>query len=180
MGLEVDGRWAATDYLTISGGFAITDFEFTDFENGQCYFGQTPNVDIDGDGTPELCSYTGNSNQLVSDLQGNIAFDFRTPVGDRLEAHAVFDVFYTSEYDASATFDPALVQDAYTKLNLRLGLGSDTGSWQLALLAKNLTDEKVLSFGGDTPLAGSTFGAKSNYAFFLPGRTYTLQAVLRF
>jgi outer membrane receptor protein involved in Fe transport len=180
MGAEVDWRWAATDHLTISGGFAITDFEFTDFENGQCYFGQTPDVDLDGDGTPELCSYTGNSNQLVSDFQGNVAFDFRTPVGDRLEAHAVFDVFYTSEYDASATFDPALVQDAYTKLNLRLGLGSDTGSWQVALLAKNLTDEKVLSFGGDTPLAGSTFGAKSNYAFFLPGRTYTLQAMLRF
>mgnify|MGYP001552352973 FL=1 len=180
IGAEFDWRWAATDYLTITGGLAITDFEFTDFENGQCYFGQTPNVDIDGDGIPELCSYTGTSNQLVSDLQGNIAFDFRAPVGDRLEAHAVFDVFYTSEYDASATFDPALVQDAYTKLNLRLGLGADTGSWQLALLAKNLTDEKVLSFGGDTPLAGSTFGAKSNYAFFLPGRTYTLQAVFRF
>ena len=179
-GAEFDWRWAATDYLTITGGFAITDFEFTDFENGQCYFGQTPNVDLDGDGVPELCSYTGNSNQLVSDLQGNIAFDFRAPVGDRMEAHAVFDVFYTSKYDASATFDPALVQDDYTKLNLRLGLGSDTGSWQLALLAKNLTDEKVLSFGGDTPLAGSTFGAKSNYAFYLPGRTYTLQALLRF
>ena len=47
----------------------------------------------------------------------------RAPVGDRMEAHAVFDVFYTSKYDASATFDPALVQDDYTKLNLRLGLG---------------------------------------------------------
>ena len=180
MGAEIDWRWAATDYLTITGGFAITDFEFTDFENGQCYFGQDPDVDLDGDGVPELCSYTGKSNQLVSDFQGNLAFDFRTQVGQRMEAHAVFDVFYTSEYDASATFDPALVQDAYTKLNLRLGLGSDTGSWQLALLAKNLTDEKVLSFGGDTPLAGSTFQAKSNYAFYLPGRTYTLQAMFRF
>jgi outer membrane receptor protein involved in Fe transport len=179
-GAEVDWRWAATDYLTITGGFAITDFEFTDFENGQCYFGQTPNVDLDGDGTPELCSYTGNSNQLVSDLQGNLAFDFRFPVGRGMEAHAVFDVFYTDDYDASATFDPALVQDAYTMLNARVALGSDTGSWQLALLAKNLTDEKVLSFGGDTPLAGSTFGAKSNYAFFLPGQTLTLQALFRF
>ena len=179
-GAEVDWRWAATDYLTITGGFAITDFEFTDFENGQCYFGQTPNVDLDGDGTPELCSYTGNSNQLVSDLQGNLAFDFRFPVGRSMEAHAVFDVFYTDDYDASATFDPALVQDAYTMLNARVALGSDTGSWQLALLAKNLTDEKVLSFGGDTPLAGSTFGAKSNYAFFLPGQTLTLQALFRF
>jgi outer membrane receptor protein involved in Fe transport len=180
IGAEVDWRWAATDFLTVTGGFAITDFEFTDFRNGQCYFGQTPDVDLDGDGTPELCDYTGKSNQMVSDFQGNIAFDFRTAIGDRLEAHAVLDAFYTSKYDASATFDPGLVQDGYSMLNARVGIGADTGSWQLALLAKNLTDERVLSFGGDTPLAGSTFGAKSNYAFFLPGRTYTLQAVFRF
>ncbi len=179
-GAEVDWRFAATDYLTITGGFAVTDFEFTNFENGQCYFGQTPDVDLNGDGTPELCSYTGNSNQMVSEFQGNLAFDFRFPVGTSLEAHAVVDVFYTDDYDASATFDPALVQDAYSMLNARVALGSESGSWQVALLAKNLTDEKVLSFGGDTPLAGSTFGAKSNYAFYLPGQTLALQAVLRF
>lgn len=179
-GFEVDWRWAATDYLTILGGFALTDFEFTDFENGQCYFGQTPDTDLDGDGTPELCSYTGNSNQLVSDFQGNLALDLRIPMGDSLELHGVLDVFHTDDYEASATFDPGLVQDAYTLLNARIAVGSQTGSWQIAALAKNLTDEKVLSFGGDTPLAGSSFAAKSNYAFFNPGRTLTLQAIVRF
>ena len=41
-GVEVDLRWAASDYLMVTGGLAYTDFEFTDFENGQCYFGATP------------------------------------------------------------------------------------------------------------------------------------------
>ena len=41
-GFEVDVRIAAGDYLTISGGFAYLDFEFTDFKNGQCYFGAIP------------------------------------------------------------------------------------------------------------------------------------------
>ena len=62
------------------------------------------------------------------------------------------------------------------------------GGWTLAvaesctggLVAKNLTDEKVLTFGGDTPLAGSTFGAKSNYAFYSRGRTISLQGTVRF
>jgi outer membrane receptor protein involved in Fe transport len=179
-GVEMDMRWAATDYLTISGGIALLDFEFTDFENGQCYFGATPDVDLDGDGVPELCDYTGNSNQLVSDVQGNVAFDFRVPVGNSLEIGALLDVFYTSEYDASATYDPALVQDAYTMLNARLSLAAQSGRWEIAALAKNLTDEKVLSFGGDTPLAGSTFGAKSNYSFWGAGRTISLQGAVRF
>lgn len=180
MGLEVDGRWAATDYLTISGGFAVTDFEFTDFRNGQCYFGQTPNVDLDGDGTDELCDYTGNSNQLVSDFQGNLSFDFAFPIAADMELTALFGVFYTSEYDASATFDPGLVQDGYSKFNARFGYGPASGNWEIALLGKNLSDEKVLQFGGDTPLAGSTFGAKSNYAFYSRGRTLSLQGMFRF
>jgi hypothetical protein len=179
-GLEMDMRWAATDHLTISGGFAVLDFEFSDFENGQCYFGATPDTDLDGDGTPELCSYTGKSNQLVSDFQGNVSFDIRVPVSNNLEIGALFDVFYTDDYDASATFDPALVQDSYTMLNARLSLGSQSGRWEIAALAKNLTDEKVLTFGGDTPLAGSTFGAKSNYAFYSRGQTISLQGTVRF
>jgi iron complex outermembrane recepter protein len=179
-GLEMDMRWAATEYLTISGGFAIMDFEFTDFENGQCYFGATPDTDLDGDGVPELCSYTGNSNQMVSDFQGNVAFDIRVPIGSSLEFGALFDVFYTDDYDASATFDPALIQDSYTMLNARLSLGGQSGRWEIAALAKNLTDEKFLSFGGDTPLSGSTFGAKSNYAFYNRGRTLSLQGTVRF
>ena len=51
---------------------------------------------------------------------------------------------------------------------------------KIAALARNLTDERVLSFGGDTPLAGSTFGAQSNYSFWGRGQTLSLQGTLRF
>ena len=179
-GLEVDGRWAASDSLTISGGFAFIDFEFSDFRNGQCYFGQTPDVDLDGDGTPELCAYTGNPTQSVSDFQATRSVMHYASLGGDLELRTSVDVFHTGEYEASATFDPALVQDAYTTFNLRLGVGPQSGTWEVALLGKNLSDERILTFGGDTPLAGSTFGAKSNYAFFTRGRTLTLQGTLRF
>jgi outer membrane receptor protein involved in Fe transport len=176
-GLELDMRWAATDNLTVTGGLALTNFEFTDFTNGQCYFGRPP--DSTENGIPR-CDYTGNSNQMVSDTQGNLTFNYSRPVGDGLVFSSMFDVFFTSKYDASATYDPALVQKDYTLLSLRLGIGADSGKWQIALLAKNITDEKILSFGGDTPLSGSIFGAKSNYAFFGPGRTLTAQAIFRF
>ncbi len=179
-GLEVDGRWAASDYVTVSGGFAVIDFEFTDFKNGQCYFGKAPNVDLDGDGTLELCDYTGNSNQMVSDFQANLTVNFDYPLSNGLELSTMVNMFYTSEYDASATFDPGLVQDDYSMFNFRIGIGPSSGDWEIALLARNLTDEKVLQFGGDTPLAGGTFGAKSNYAFYGQGRTLSLQGTKRF
>jgi len=175
LGLELDMRWAATDYLTISGGLAFIDFEFTDFPFGQAYFGNPDPACVN-----DLCPYTGKSNQMVSDVQGNVTFDYRRPIGSNLEFGFLFDVFYTSEYDASATYDPALVQDAYTMLNARLSIGSQSGRWEIAALGRNLTDERVLSFGGDTPLAGSTFGAKSNYSFWGRGQTLSIQGVLRF
>ncbi len=179
-GVELDWRWAAGDYLTVTGGIAFTDFEFTDFRNGQCYVGQAPNVDLDGDGLPELCDYTGQSNLLVSDVQGNVSFDFRYPFGNSMEFRALLDVFYTGDYDATFSFDPALKQDAYSLVNLRLAVGPETGDWEIAVLGKNLGDEKALTFGGDTPLAGSSFGAKSNYAFYNPGTTVSLQGMVRF
>ena len=180
IGLELDGRWAATENLTITGGLALIDFEFSDFRNGQCYFGQTPNVDLNNDGTPELCDYTGKSNQAVADFQANVSFNHVMPMGGDMEIRTVVDVMHMGEYDASATFDPALVQDAYTTFNARVGYGPGDGSWEIALLGKNLSDENYLTFGGDVPLAGSTFGAKSNYAFFARGRTLSLQGSVRF
>ena len=179
MGVEADGRWAVNDNWELSGSIALTDFEFLDYQNGQCFFGATPNVDIDGDSVADLCDFTGNSNQLVSDVQGTLALNFDYPVFDNMNLVGSADVFYTSEYDASSTFDPALVQDAYAMLNLRAGLESDAG-WSIAVLAKNVTDESILQFGGDTPLAGSSFGVKSNYAFYNSGRTIAIQAGVRF
>jgi outer membrane receptor protein involved in Fe transport len=171
-GIEFDGRWAVSEYLTLSGSGAFTDFEFTDFENGQCYFGQTP----DSPSLPGLCDYTGKSNQLVSDFQGVLTADIHFPVMNDYEISSVTDLFYTSKYDASSTYDPALVQDGYATINTRLAFGPQDGGWQIAFLGKNLTDEQFLQYGGDTPLAGSTFGAKSNYSFFSQGRTLWVQA----
>ncbi len=175
-GIEFDGRWAVSDYLTLSGSGAFTDFEFTDFENGQCYFGQTP----DSPTLPGLCDYTGKSNQLVSDFQGVVTADVHFPVFNDYEISSVTDIFYTSEYDASSTYDPALVQDGYATINTRLAFRPEAGGWELAFLGKNLTDEQFLQYGGDTPLAGSNFGAKSNYSFFSQGRTLWVQARVDF
>jgi len=176
-GVEIDWRWAATERLTITGGLAKLDFEFTDFKNGQCYFGAISDVTFNG---VELCDYTGNSNQLVSDYQGNIALDYRVPIGSNLEIRTMLDLFFTDDYHASATFDPALVQESYTMTNARISIGDQDGRWQISVLGKNLSDEKILTFGGDAPLSGTSFFAKSNYAFYNPGRTIALQGLVRF
>ena len=178
-GVELDGRWRMHEFVTLSGSLAFTDFEFKSFRNGQCYFGQTPNVDLNGDMVPELCDYTGNTNQLVSDIQGTVALDFYYPIsGYRIDS--TLDIFFTSKYNASNTFDPDLLQGGYATFNARVAFGPDDGMWQLAFVGRNLTNKRFIQFGGDTPLSGTTFGVQSDYAFPDRGRTISLQARVNF
>jgi len=178
-GIEADGRVRLNQYFSLTGSVALTDFKFKDFRNGQCYFGQTPNVDLNGDGTAELCDYTGQTNQLVSDVQGTVGLNANYPVGSyRIDGS--FDVFFTSKYHASNTFDPDLLQKGYATLAARIGFGPNTGLWQIAFVGRNLTNKRYIQFGGDTPLSGSTFGVNSDYAFADRGRTLAVQARVNF
>ena len=179
-GLELDGRWAATDNLTLSGSLALTDFEFTDYRNGQCYFGQQPDVDYDGNGVPELCDYTGKSNQLVSDVQGTLGADYVRDIFGNYELEAGADVFFTSRYDASQTYDPDGRVDGYELVNLRLALSPRSGAWQVALMGKNVFDETPLQYTSAVPLSGSTFGANVDHGRFLQGRQVAVQARVNF
>lgn len=175
-GFEVDGRWQATDSLTLNGSLAYTDFQFKDYVNGQCPFGVEPfGPSADNDD----CDYSGLTQQLVSDWQATLGFNHVIDLSSDLTLNTSGNMFYTSEYHASAQLDEKLIQPGYVKLNARIGLMSESG-WELAVLGQNLTDKKVKLFSGDAPLSGSTFGAIANYNFMSRGRTITLQASMKF
>lgn len=171
-GAELDGRWRATDSLSFYGSVAYTDFEFKDYANGRCNFGQAPFGPGAADG---FCDYSGQTNQLASEWQGTLSVDHTYEFGGGMELHSSIDVFMTSDYHASASLDPALLQPGYSRINARIGLGNIESGWEVALLGENLSDETIVLFGGDAPLSGSTFGAIAKYQFLSRGRTVSLQ-----
>jgi len=73
-----------------------------------------------------------------------------------------------------------MAHEGVAGINARLAVGPVDGPWELALLGKNITDEIVKQYNGDTPLGGSTFGANSTYTFYSQGRTLALQGSLKF
>ncbi|MBL4803084.1 MAG: TonB-dependent receptor [Emcibacter sp.] len=176
LGVEIDGRWQASESLTLTGSLAYTDFQFKDYTDGQCFFGQTPDSVVNGN---DFCDYSGLTNQLVSDWQGAIGFQHHIEVSSDLTVETSGNLFYTSSYHASPQLDPKLIQPSYAKLSARIALVSESG-WDLAILGENLTDKKVKLFSADAPLSGSTFGAIANYNFISRGRTITLQATMNF
>ena len=176
MGLEFDGRMALSENLMMTGAFALLDFEFTDFANGQCYQGQTPDYNVGGN---DYCDYKGKTNQYVADYSGNLTFVYTTMVSKDLEFRGGADFVFTGDYNSSQNLDPSQQQDAYIKANLRFSLADVTAGWDVAFLVKNATDETTISYSNDTPLSNSTFGSIGHYGFIDAPRTIALQATYR-
>jgi outer membrane receptor protein involved in Fe transport len=174
LGLEADSQFRITRDLTLRGSLALTDFEFTNYRNGQCYPGQVP------DGLNGQCDYDGKTNQLVSDWQGTLAVDYARPITDSLEIRSSIDLFATDDYFTSPTLDPDQKQKTYAKINTRLALGDIGDRWEIAVLGRNLTNKKISPYGTATPLAYTTFGAYSQANIVTEGRTFTLQGRFNF
>jgi outer membrane receptor protein involved in Fe transport len=173
-GLELDARFRATANFTLSGALAVTDFEFKDYF-GQCYFGRVPDAP---DGIN--CNYNGRTNQYVPDYSAVITFDHAAPLSGGLVLRTLADLTYTDEYFRTPTLDPLQVQDAYATVNARLSIGGADGAWEVALVGKNLTDEAVVGYSVDVPLAGAVFLAPGVSGYASPPRTVAIQAALRF
>ncbi len=172
-GLEIDMRWQASEYLLLTSSLAYTDFEFLEYI-GQCYPGQAPDAP---DGLN--CSYKGKTNEFVAPWVITLGSSYRRPIGDTLQLHLGMDAYYTDQYFVAPTLDPKQVQQSYYKVNNRIGIGSQAGTWDVSLIGKNVFDKQILPYGNVTPLSGN-FGAFSAWRFVEPGRTVALQATMRF
>lgn len=172
-GLEADGRWAVSDQVTLTGSAAYLDFNYDKFPNSQCYFGQVPN----SPGFPGLCDVAGERKEYTPEFQANIGAAWSDTVADNLVMDASLDLSYVGDYIYSPNLDPRTEQEAYSLVNGRIALSSSEGDWQVALIGRNLTDETVINFGGNTPLGGTLTGGAGNsyYAFVNRPRNFALQ-----
>lgn len=179
-GLELDGRWALTDSLTGSYGFSWLDFEYLDFENGNCYQGQTDRgtEDIDGDGSFDLCSYTGLRGAYTPDYTLNLTLDYEQELNSQMRLRSFIDVQRVDGHQVHVNLDPAGEIDAYTMVSARIGLEGD--NWMIGLLGKNLLDEYIISYSANAPLSGSSFATNTFYSTVRRPRTYAIEGQISF
>lgn len=174
-GVELDSRWLVTHGLILSASLAWLDFEFEKFPNGQCVQGQAPTTP----GTAN-CDYKGKSNQYVAEWSGNLGADYTLSLTDALDLRTTLDLIYSSDYSPTQNLDSRVQQDSYVKVNARIALVGNGAQWELALVGKNLTDEKVVSYANDAPLAYNFFTTVAHYGIIEPPRTVAVQGMYRF
>jgi outer membrane receptor protein involved in Fe transport len=175
-GVEVDGRWAITSDLLARGGVSYLDFEYLDFPNGQCAFGQAPNSG------PTACDQTGMRREFVPEYQGNLGFDYDFNLANGWRITNTLDFVFNDGYLTTPSLDERFKQSSYSKINARIALSGVDEKWELALVGKNLTDESVVTYANGLPVASVlTRGAGSGfYAFYEPARSVAIQASIKF
>lgn len=157
-GIEADMRWAVDDHFTLSGAVAYLDFAFTDFPQGQCYFQQLP------DQPGGFCSYTGKRNALTPKWSGNLNGDFSHELSHDLKLDINLNADFSSTYISAANLDPRTTQDGFVKMGARLSLGHVNDKWSIALVGRNLTNERIKQTAGNLPLA-TTFTGNRGVAY---------------
>jgi len=170
-GIEIDGRFAISEALTLSYAYSYLDFEFKDFRNGNCYNYQTPNGDV-VNGIP-LCNFTGLRGQYTPSSNLSLFFDYTRSLGNNLDFFSNLNLNYSGSQNIHDNLDPQYKIDSQTRVNLRLGVRND--NWLFAFVGKNLTDEDVLTYAGNVPISASVFGTNTFYAFVDRPRQYALE-----
>lgn len=154
-GFEVESEYAPDSVagLTLRGSVAFNDAEYRDFI-APCWGGQgaargctlvvpgtvaTPGQDISGERTSAAPKWA---------VSYGIGYE-REAAG--FDWGAVMDGVYSGSYLASTIANPFTKQGSYATLNLSAHVGTPDGRWDLALIAKNLTNEVIINGGGDAP-----------------------------
>ncbi|MFY8274392.1 TonB-dependent receptor [Pseudoalteromonas sp. SSDWG2] len=189
-GLEVDGRWAATESLTVTGALGLLNFEYDDFANQACtsnqflstrealYAGTNDigqkigiamgynNAACAASGVNDLSGKTAsNAPDMTASLVFNHIADF-----DNYELVSNLDLNYRSSVYRVDDLDPIGKEPSETFVNASIRLNSLENGWSLTLIGKNLTDVEHFDYINDVPL----FAGAHNF-MPLAGRNFTLR-----
>lgn len=185
-GIEADFAFLPTDALTINGSLAYLDSQYTDFPDAQCGLGETP---TDFGATPsandDTCSRNGQTPAFAPEWQYTLGGQWLHPVSENLNLKLRADYNWRGEQNLIRVTQDALGdQDAYGLLDLRAGIQSRSGKWELEVFGKNVTDEAYFIQAARQPLgalisAGGFAGAGGIVGWYGAPATYGVQLTIR-
>ncbi len=144
-GVELDGRYVASDNLMLSYSILYLDAFYDEYETADC----NPAEINDGRCDPVLgvISRSGEAIEFSSDFEANFGATYRVPmtIVDGFNLDFSGNLYYNNGYNPSVVYDVRLVQDSYEKINLRATLTPADNKWSLSIFGDNITNEKVIS-----------------------------------
>jgi len=149
-GVEMDGRWRPSENWLLTAGVAYLDFEWTEYGSAVCPGVGSASINADGN-----CDAKGRENIHTPEWTANLSATHTLAIGDTMELRSTLDANFKDNHYTSNDLDDRGEQSAATLFNMRLALASNDDTWQVALVGKNLTDERQMNYNVSMTLAGA-------------------------
>lgn len=190
-GVELDGRIVLSERLSVGGAVAYLDAYYDDFTGATCTIPQaTAPLDnpgclgADGENLTTALTPDNPGGQdlkdetllFAPDWSASLYAQYVIPLGSTMELVNGVDINYSDEFYSALDLDPNTKHDDATRINARIALASIDDTWMVALVGKNLTDEKTTFWNNDVPVTDSN----SYFGLTERPRSIALQARYRF
>lgn len=178
-GVEIDTVAQLTDSLLVSASMTYLDAEFTDFPNGPCAVGQTP------DSAGGSCNFDGKRPAFNPEWRFVLGAEWARPLNDAgMELRLRADYAWTDDEFQTAQLDRATVQESFGLLNLRAKLIAMDERWEFEVFVDNVLDENYFVQAATQPagglISGGGFaGARGFAGWYGPPRTWGAQFTWR-
>ncbi len=145
-GMDLEVAFLLTDKLRLDASVSILDATFRDFENGFCPIGSAMLT----------CDKSGTPLPYAPDKSGLITLSYDEEIGNGLNLSSFVSVYFSDGYFHEIDQDPYSREPSYYKIDARIEISPDDGSWYVAVVGKNLNDEYTSNWRTD--IFGTTGG----------------------
>jgi iron complex outermembrane receptor protein len=185
-GVEIDGRWRVTERFTLGAAAAYLDAYYDEFTGATCTIPQTTDPAnnpgcLRANGTNIAPGESGGGQNLedetllfAPDWSASLNARYVMPLSENLLLVNSVDINYEDEFYSALDLDPNTKHDAATIVNARIALTSVDRNWSVAVIGKNLSNEKTTIWNQDVPFTNS------NSYFALPTRPRSIAVQARY
>lgn len=172
-GVEIEAGVEPMKGLRLNAALAYLDARYTSWPNGPCRF-DNPNRLVPG------CTQDRAGDRLQSspEFTGNVSIDYNAPVSDSLRVFGNATLTFTSDINYQEALNRLEEQDGFSKTDIRVGVGGVRTGWEVALLVRNVFDERTSGLIFEVFPVG--VGPNDRAHAPDPGRTVALQARFKF
>lgn len=172
-GVQGSFEWSALDSLTLRGNVGYNNAKYESFPNAQCFPGQTAALGCVGG----VQSLGGKALLRAPDLTFSLGADYRASWVPGWDTTFSVQGSHTDSFQTATDYAPGGFQESFWLLNAAVRVGPDDGSYEVAVIGRNLTDSYyMLNVNG---WSGS--GNPNQFVgFFNRPREVVLQGTVRF
>jgi iron complex outermembrane receptor protein len=171
-GIELDGFWYATEELRVASSFGYLNHNYSRFPGAQCIVIDEIGTFRDPGCVDGFQDLAGEPLTRTPDWEGSLSIDWESPIASLIVLRTNLSMSFSDAYDVREDYHPLGRQSAFQKWDARVALASPEGTWEVAVLGRNLGDKHIIQHAYE--IAGGNFVSFSN------GRTVTIEGTYRF